>query len=113
MLLEKVRAGAVTLVSSPALLAELGTVLARPKFRAILARSQTDPDQMLAELRRLAEVIEPPPLPTPVSRDPDDDEVLALAAASRADLIVSGDADLLILRSHSGIPIVDAVTTVA
>jgi putative PIN family toxin of toxin-antitoxin system len=106
-LLEQVRAGTLTLISSPALLAELAEVMNRPKFQAILVRSNTDPDQTLGELRRLVEIIDPPPLPAPVSRDPSDDEVLALAAASQADLIITGDADLLTLGSHAGIPIID------
>ena len=41
-----------------------------------------------------------------VSRDPDDDAVLACALAARADLVVSGDNDLLVLKSFEGIPIV-------
>ncbi len=57
-------------------------------------------------MRRLAEVIEPPPLPQPVCRDPDDDEVLALAIAAKVELIVSGDNDLLSLGSFQGIPII-------
>jgi putative PIN family toxin of toxin-antitoxin system len=40
-LLDQVRNGAVTLVSSPALLAELTTVIARPKFEGILVKSNT------------------------------------------------------------------------
>jgi len=106
-LVEQVRAGALTLISSPALLAELAEVMNRPKFQVILARSKTDPERTLGERRRLAEIVDPPPLPAPVSRDPSDDEVLALAAASRADLIITGDADLLTLGSHAGIPIID------
>jgi uncharacterized protein len=106
-LMEQVRAGTLTLISSPALLAELAEVMNRPKFQAILVRSNTDSEQTLGELRRLAEIIDPPPLPAPVSRDPSDDAVLALAAASRADLIITGDADLLTLGSHAGIPIID------
>jgi len=106
-LMEQVRAGALTLISSPALLAELAEVMNRPKFQVILAGSKTDPEQTLVELRRLAEIVDPPPLPAPVSRDPSDDEVLALATASRADLIITGDADLLTLGSHAGIPIID------
>jgi putative PIN family toxin of toxin-antitoxin system len=97
---------ALTLVSSPALLAELTEVIARTKFRTALSRSNTDPEQMLAALRLLAEIVDPPPLPTPMSRDPDDDAVLALAVAVQPDLIVSGDRDLLILGAHAGIPIV-------
>ena len=53
----------------------------------------------------MAEVIEPPPLPQPVCRDPDDDEVLALAIAAKVELIVSGDNDLLSLASFEGVPI--------
>jgi putative PIN family toxin of toxin-antitoxin system len=94
------------------LLAELAEVVNRPKFQVILARSNTDPERTLGELRRLAEIIDPPPLPAPVSRDPSDDEVLALAAASQADLIIPGDADLLTLGSHAGIPIVDAAEAI-
>jgi putative PIN family toxin of toxin-antitoxin system len=81
-LIEQIRAGALTLISSRALLAELAEVLTRPKFQVILARSETDPEQTLVELRRLAEIIDPLPLQGPVSRDPSDDTVLALAAAS-------------------------------
>jgi uncharacterized protein len=60
----------------------------------------------VAEVQRLAEVIDPVPLPKPVCRDPDDDQVLALALAAKAELIVSGDADLLSLGTFEGIAIV-------
>ena len=104
-LLEQVRNGRVTLLSSPALLAELARVIERPKFDVILQRSNTSRVQTLAEVRQLAEVIDPPPLAQPVSRDPDDDAVLALAIAARADMVISGDADLLSLLSFENIPI--------
>lgn len=104
-LLEQVRAGTVSLVSSPALLIELADVLERAKFDAILARTKTSRERSLAEVRQFAEVIEPPPLPQPVCRDPDDDQVLALALAAKVELIVSGDNDLLSLRSFEGITI--------
>ena len=105
-LLEQVRNGKITLICSPALLSELADVISRPKFDAILARSNTSRSHALDEFYRLAEVIEPPPLPQPVCRDADDDEVLATSSAGQADLIVSGDDDLLSLKIHQGIPIV-------
>ncbi len=105
VLLEHVRAGTLGLVSSPAILAELENVIARPKFDVILARSNTSREIALAELRQLAEVIEPPRLDSPVCRDPDDDAVLALALAAQVDLIVSGDDDLIALTRFQGIPI--------
>jgi putative PIN family toxin of toxin-antitoxin system len=107
-LLEQVRDGTLGLVSSPALLAELAEVTGRSKLAAILVRSNTSRERLLAELRQLAEVIDPSPLPQSVCRDPDDDEVLALAVAAQVDLIISGDDDLLSLGSFAGVPIVDA-----
>jgi putative PIN family toxin of toxin-antitoxin system len=105
-LLDRVREGALAFISSPALLAELAEVIARPQFDAILARSNTSREHSLAELRELAEAIAPPPLAQPVCRDPDDDAVLALGVAAKADFIVSGDRDLLSLESFQNIPIV-------
>ena len=112
VLLEHVRDGALGLVSSPALLTELEIVIHRAKFDLILTRSDTSRERALAEVRQLAEVIEPPPLPQPVCRDPDDDAVLALALAARVDLIISGDDDLLAMGSYADIPIVDAAQAV-
>jgi putative PIN family toxin of toxin-antitoxin system len=105
-LLDRVREGALTFISSPALLAELAEVIARPQFETILARSNTSRERSLAEVRELTEVIEPPPLAEPVCRDPDDDAVLALGVAANVDVIVSGDRDLLDLKSFHGIDIV-------
>jgi putative PIN family toxin of toxin-antitoxin system len=107
-LLERVRDGTLGLVSSPVLLAELAEVTGRSKLAAILVRSNTSRERLLAELRQLTEVIDPSPLPQSVCRDPDDDEVLALAVAAQVDLIISGDDDLLSLGSFAGVPIVDA-----
>ena len=71
----------------------------------MFVRLQTTPAQSLAELRQLCEVLDPPPLPQPVCRDPKDDMVLALALAAQVDLIVSGDNDLLVLHPFKDIPI--------
>jgi putative PIN family toxin of toxin-antitoxin system len=95
------------------LFAELADVLGRPKFQTILARTGTRAEAVLAELSQLAEIIDPPPLPAPVSRDPDDDAVLALAVAGQVDLVISGDADLLTLGSHAGNPILDVLAAIA
>ena len=105
-LLEQVRNGSIALITSPALLAELADVIGRAKFDAILVRANTSREQALAQVRQLAEVVDPPPLPQPVCRDPDDDAVLALALAAKVDCIVSGDNDLLVLETFQGIAII-------
>ncbi len=100
------------MLSSPILFAELADVLVRPKFEVRLSHIQWTREMLLSDVQRLVEVINPPPLPQPVCRDPDDDHLLALALAARADLIISGDDDLLSLQSFSGIPIVGAAEAV-
>jgi putative PIN family toxin of toxin-antitoxin system len=112
-LLVRARDGAVDLVLSPALIEELAEVLARPKFADILARTSRTPERILAELRRFVDVVAALPLPRPICRDPDDDEVLACALAARADLIVSGDDDLRVLGMFENIPIVGAAEALA
>jgi putative PIN family toxin of toxin-antitoxin system len=111
-LLTHVRDGTLGLISSTYLLSELSRTIGRAKFSGILMRSNISQERVLTEVRQLAEMIEPPPLPQPVCRDPDDDEVLALAVAAKADWIVSGDNDLLSLGSYAGIAIIPVTEAV-
>ena len=53
----------------------------------------------------LCEFVEPEPLGERVCRDKDDDVVLATALAGKADVIVTGDEDLLVLKKFRGIEI--------
>jgi predicted nucleic acid-binding protein len=57
-------------------------------------------------LRTRVEVVEPVALESQISRDPDDDLVLATGLAGRCDAIVTGDKDLLDLVTHRGMAIV-------
>ena len=50
-------------------------------------------------------MVKPIALPKRICRDPDNDIVLATAVAGRADLVVTGDNDLLALRAFNGIRI--------
>lgn len=107
-LIGAVRAGLIQAWTSPVLIAELKTVLARPKFAARFAAVQFGPDRVVNDFLALSQSINPQPLAVPISADPDDDAVLACAIAANADEIVSGDRHLLALGSYSGIPIVTA-----
>jgi uncharacterized protein len=55
--------------------------------------------------RQHATFVEVQPLERPVSRDPDDDWVLATAIAGEAEAIVTGDGYLLSLRAFQGVAI--------
>lgn len=88
-----------TVATSPALLEELERTL-RGSFDARTCRDR------VAEFRLRVHVVTPAPLPAPASRDTDDDEVLAAAVAASAEVIVTGDQDLLVLRAYHGIEIV-------
>lgn len=93
--------------SSPVLLEELAEVLARPMAAKRLALIDTNANAVLALYRQVVEVVEPTLVPR-VVRDVDDDQVIAAALAAHADLIVSGDDDLLSIGSYQGIRIINA-----
>lgn len=63
-------------------------------------------EAFLGQLRLRVHLIVPTPLAAPVSRDRDDDVVLATAVTAKATVIVTGDLDLLVLRRYSGIDII-------
>lgn len=92
--------GSSTVVTSPALLDELEHTL-RAKFTLGPAATA-----FLEQFRLRVHLVVPAPLVAPVSRDSDDDVVLATAVAGSATVIVTGDLDLLVLRSYRGIEIV-------
>lgn len=102
----------IELFSSRALIAELEDVLSRGKFAKQLGQTRFTPAYLLARYTQLATLIAPAELSVSELRDPDDAAVLACALAARADLIVSGDADLLSMGSHQGIPIITAAQAV-
>jgi len=81
---------------------ELADVLARPKFDRYI--SLADRQQFLRLLGRVAEFV-PVVYPVRKCRDPKDDKFLEVALNSKADLILSADADLLALHPWQGIAI--------
>jgi putative PIN family toxin of toxin-antitoxin system len=111
--LEQVRGGRLAIVTSPYLLAELTAVLGKPKFRSILLRSGITDTQLVEGFRAISELVDPPLLEHPVSRDPKDDPVLALAQWAGVEAVITGDDDLLSLASFAGIPMLDPSTALA
>lgn len=60
----------------------------------------------------MVEVVAPADVPRVVPGDTDDDQVIAAAVVGGAELIVSGDSDLLGIGRHLGIGIVAAAEAV-
>ena len=107
-LIEAALAGRVELASSTPLLAELADVLMRQKFTSLLAARRLSAQELFDGYAALVTLVTPAAIAPTIARDPADDAVLACALAARADLLVSGDADLLNLKHFHGIPIVSA-----
>jgi len=89
------------LVTSEHILAELERHLAR-KFRMPARRAR----EIVSFVRSRCEVVQPSEVPTGTCRDADDLPVLGTAVAGRADLLVTGDADLLSLERYRSVEIV-------
>jgi putative PIN family toxin of toxin-antitoxin system len=85
---------------------ELSTVAAKPKFSRYL------PYEMHMAFLRVLQPKEFVPIPTHVTvcRDATDNKFLELAIDGKADMIVSGDQDLLVMGSFQGIAIHDPAT---
>lgn len=91
------------LIATHATLRELIGKLLSPKFDRYVARARRD--ALLLRLAPLVEIVDV--LQTiRASRDPTDDKFLEAAVNGRANVLVSGDRDLLELSPFRGIPIV-------
>jgi putative PIN family toxin of toxin-antitoxin system len=105
-LLDLLAERSANLIFSAPTFSELAERLAKSKFD----RYRSD-EQLLAYLDGLAELGEwvEPREEIIACRDPDDDKFLATAISGEADVLVSGDADLLVLDPFRGLPIVAPV----
>ncbi len=92
------QAGAFDLVVSPLLLAEVRRALAYPKLARLVPAA--DAEAFVDWLGRSADLAADPVEPPPIrSSDPNDDYLIALAAAEHA-LLVSGDVHLTSLAKR-------------
>ena len=86
------------LLRSDALMVELTDVLDRPRLRRQLAPN--DVKELLELIIRSSRYIEVSST-VDVCRDPDDNHLLALCKDGNADLLITGDKDLLVLKTFS------------
>jgi putative PIN family toxin of toxin-antitoxin system len=88
----------IQLFTSRVLIDELAEVLQRKKLAKHVQHTGLTAAQMLVNFQKLATTVTARRLGQQVSRDVDDDDVLACALAAQAEFVVSGDADLLVLK---------------
>jgi putative PIN family toxin of toxin-antitoxin system len=93
-----------SLVLCPVILEELERTLAKK-----LGATAAEIKNALALLAEISSVTakDPPPARRRLARDPDDDLILSCAAAARAEILVTGDKDLLVIGRHGCTRIVD------
>ena len=87
--------GAIKVVLSRYILGELARIL--PRFDQKLRWNPSDYADLIDLLTLRAEIVEPEPLHSEAVRDPGDVPVLGTLLASKADYLITGDADLLVL----------------
>jgi len=99
--------GQVALFTSSVLLDELADVLERGKFATLLSSQEITSAFLMQRYGMLAKLVKPQPIERTV-RDGDDDAVIATALAAKADIIATGDSDLLVLHPWQEIQILNA-----
>ncbi len=97
---------AYTLITSPALLAELERVLFYPRIRSRLPFDDAGVREIVTDIAIRSEVLKPRGTIDAVERDPADNRILEAAVAGYADYIVTGDRDLLEVGRYDRVEIV-------
>ena len=106
--MDAARTAKIDLFTSGALLAEIEEVLLREKFSERLEKLGLSSRDLVIGYAALATVVVTATIDPVILDDPDDDEVLACAAAADAEIVVSGDSHLLNLKEYKGIDIITA-----
>jgi putative PIN family toxin of toxin-antitoxin system len=83
-------------------LTELEIVLSRKKFNNYVSLEERQ--KFILYLKNLAEIVDIVNH-VQVCRDPKDDKFLSLAVTGNANIIITGDEDLLVLKCYQNIPI--------
>lgn len=107
-LIEQLRKGAFIVITSPALRGELEDVLRRDKFTKFLSEQKI---ATFLDTYDVSSLTVNPKTRLPIKvRDPKDEKVLAAALSGKADFLITGDQDLLILFDNQKIGMLKIVT---
>ncbi len=83
-------------------------VLSYPKFQPVLNRARVSAEEIMEQLHSHSITLDDPRIIPKVVKHLGDNYILAAAVAAKAECIVTGDAEILDLKTYSGIPILTA-----
>jgi uncharacterized protein len=104
-ILQQVDSGTIQAIASEEILDELARTLDRPKLQRRLNQLGLKAAAIMLAVRQVVIVVKDVPIPVENLRDPKDAMIVAAAIVGKADVIVTGDQDLLVLDTVAGIKI--------
>ena len=105
-LFRKIERGKAKLYITSEILKEIEEVIKRSKFNEIMRKANLTSDQIMQKIVSLSHLVIAPKFNIKVCRDEKDNKFLECAESAKADYLVSGDEDLLVLKEYDGITIV-------
>jgi uncharacterized protein len=88
---------------SAQLLQELEATLKKSKFKTKLVSQNITAQELLAVTAAISNNVEITDIEVPNLRDPKDAKIIATAIAAKAEVLIIGDLDLLVLQSVQGV----------
>lgn len=104
-ILKAIRNQKIILATSPVILEEIGDVINRKRIIKLTKMHKKERKNFIDELIERSNVTAGEQLPKMVGRDVKDDKFLACAREAKADYLITGDDDLLVLKQYKGIKI--------
>ena len=102
--------GEIALYASAQIMAELKATLAKPKLAPAIAATGDTAKGLIASYRHLVRNVRTKAIAEQISRDRDDDAILACAIAAKAGYLITGDNDLLVLGRYGDVDIATVAT---
>lgn len=105
-ILNAIRSQKIILVSSPLIIKEIGEVINRKRIIKLTKMSPKERKDFIDKLIERSDLTLGKQLSQMVGRDIKDDKFLACGIEGKADYIITGDEDLLVLKKYQGLKIV-------
>lgn len=107
-LFEQIEKNKAKLFVTQEILREVEDVLHRSKFSKVLSGTDQTPEQIIQKIISVSHLVIGPKLNIHVCRDKKDDKFLECAVLAKANYIVSGDKDLLVIKQYKDVKIVQS-----